>query len=136
MPKINSNQIKKNTGIKFFDGFTKVLLAVMITILVFIFISAKYMASHHMTVGATDDAVNNLASAVSHTAHHPFIQLTGDAQLGAFSVANFFAGLIVGHHWEKLFGKSKSKKESEQKETNEENKDVIEDTEQHKDVME
>jgi cobalt/nickel transport protein len=30
--------------------------------------------------------------------------LPGDAELSAFSVANFFAGLIVGYHWLRLFG--------------------------------
>ena len=60
-----------------------------------------------MEAGGTDDAVNNMASQVTKIQHHPFIELPGDAQVGAFSVANFFAGLIVGHHWEKLFGKSK-----------------------------
>ena len=99
--------------VKWFDSFTKMMLTVMITILIFIFISGKYMDSHKMEAGGTDDAVNNLASVVTKVAHHPFIDLPGDAQVGAFSVANFFAGLVVGHHWEKLFGDKKKKEEED-----------------------
>jgi cobalt/nickel transport protein len=36
--------------------------------------------------------------------HHPFVELPGDSELSAFSVANFFAGMIVGYHWVRLFG--------------------------------
>jgi len=90
---------------KFFDSYTRVLLSVMFVMLLFIFGAGKYMTSHAMEAGGTDDLVNNLATVVSKGEHHPFAELPGDAQLGAFSVANFFAGLIVGHHWEKIFGK-------------------------------
>lgn len=110
MNSIAKNQKSSNSNIKWFDGYTKTLLAVMFVILLFIFASGKYMDSHKMAAGGTDDKVNNLASDVTKIEHHPFIELPGDAQVGAFSVANFFAGLIVGHHWEKLFGESALKK--------------------------
>ena len=101
-----SNQQTSGQPVKWFDSFTKIMLAIMFVILLFIFSAGKYMASHNMEAGGTDDAVNNLATDVTKGEHHPFAELPGDAQVGAFSVANFFAGLIVGHHWEKLFGKS------------------------------
>lgn len=85
---------------KFLDKFTKIMLAIMICILIFIFGAGKYMDSHKMEAGGTDDKVNNLTA----KAHHPFIELPGDAEVGAFSVANFFAGIVIGHNWEKLFG--------------------------------
>ncbi len=89
----------------FFDGFTKVALSIMIVILLGIYASGAYMSSHKMTGIGTDDVVNNLATATkAHGEHHPFVELPGDAELSAFSVANFFAGLIVGYHWLKLFG--------------------------------
>jgi len=97
---------KNSSQIKFFDKFTKTLFAIMIVILVFIFVAGKYMDSHKMAAGGTDDKVNNLATVASSKQHHPFIELPGDAELGAFSVANFFAGLILGHSWEKIFGKT------------------------------
>jgi len=96
------------TNVNLFDGFTKWMLAVMILILAIIFGSAKYMASHNMEAGGTDDAVNDLATNVTKLEHHPFIELPGDAEVGAFSVANFFAGLIVGHYWQRLFGKKEN----------------------------
>lgn len=100
---------------RFFDSFTKWMLSIMIIIELAIFASASYMSAHKMMGGGTDDAVNNLATATKgHGEHHPFIELPGDAELGAFSVANFFAGLIVGYHWLKLFGtkpQSDTKKE-------------------------
>jgi cobalt/nickel transport protein len=99
---------KKDTSIKFIDGFTKAILAVMLILLIAIFGAGKYMDSHHMEAGGTDDKVNTMSS----KNHHPFVELPGDAEVGAFSVANFCAGLIVGHHWEKMFGKSKSNKKS------------------------
>lgn len=89
---------------QFFDGFTRTMLATMFVILLAIFISGNYMSAHKMAGGGTDDKVNNLAAAAAHSQHHPFVQLPGDAELGAFSVANFFAGLIVGYHWLRLFG--------------------------------
>ena len=101
-----------NTEMKWFDSYTKVMLSVMFVILLFIFGSGKYMASHNMEAAGTDELENNLATKVTQGEHHPFAELPGDAQIGAFSVANFFAGLIVGHHWEKLFGKPKDEEQS------------------------
>ncbi|MHB1464670.1 MAG: hypothetical protein ACYCXU_06110 [Thermoleophilia bacterium] len=86
-----------------FDPFTKTMLAIMLVLLLFIFAAAKYMDSHHMEASGTDDFVNNMATQVSNEQHHPFIYLPGDAQVGAFSVANLFVGLIIGHSWQKLF---------------------------------
>ena len=83
-------------SVQWFDGFTKVVLSVMFVLLLFIFLSGKYMDSHRMAAGGTDDAVNSMASRVSGTRHHPFIELPGDAEVGAFSVANFCAGLACG----------------------------------------
>lgn len=91
-------------NIRFFDGFTRTMLAVMFVILLAIFASGKYMSSHQMKGAGTDDFVNDLAATTAQGEHHPFIELPGDAEVGAFSVANFFAGLIVGYHWLKLFG--------------------------------
>jgi len=89
---------------RFFDGFTRMMLAVLFFLLLVVFASGKYMSAHKMKGVGTDDNVNNLASVAARTEHHPFIELPGDAELGAFSVANFFCGLIVGYHWLKLFG--------------------------------
>ena len=88
-----------------FDPFTSWMLIIMFVILAAIFIVAKYMGMHEMTGGGTDDAVNALASQAANVKSHPFIELPGDAELGAFTVAAFFAGMIVGHNWKKLFEK-------------------------------
>ena len=66
---------------------------------------AKYMDMHEMAGGGTDDAVNAMASIGGPGKSHPFIELPGDAEVGAFSVANFFSGMIVGHNWKRLFEK-------------------------------
>jgi cobalt/nickel transport protein len=92
---------------RFFDGFTRAMLITMVLLLMGIFASASYMSQHKMAATGTDDKVNNLATVATHGEHHPFIELPGDAQLGAFSVANFFAGIIVGYQWLRLFGKAK-----------------------------
>ena len=107
---IDKERKASNSNIELFDRYTKTLLTVMFVILLFIFVSGKYMDSHKMDAVGTDNSVNNMASQVTKIEHHPFIKLPGDAEVGAFSVANFFAGLIVGHHWEKLFGESALKK--------------------------
>ena len=95
---------------RFFDGFTRAMLGAMVVVLLAIFASASYMSHHKMEAGGTDDVVNTLATTVTHGEHHPFIELPGDAQVGAFSVANFFAGIIVGYHWLRLFGKPRATK--------------------------
>jgi cobalt/nickel transport protein len=90
---------------RFFDGFTKVMLAIMIVMELAIFASASYMSHHKLTGIGTDDVVNNLATATKvNGEHHPFVELPGDSEISAFSVANFFAGLIVGYNWLRLFG--------------------------------
>jgi cobalt/nickel transport protein len=100
----------------FFDGFTKTMLAILIVLELAIFASATYMTHHKMTGGGTDDFVNNLASATKvNGEHHPFVELPGDSELSAFSVANFFAGVIVGYNWLRLFG---AKPQSGRKEEN------------------
>lgn len=103
--------LSKKSNIKWLDNYTKVLLSVMIVILMFIFAAGKYMDSHKMAAGGTDDKVNNMAQEVTQKEHHPFIELPGDAEVGAFSVANFFAGLIIGHYFEQIFNNSKEKNE-------------------------
>jgi cobalt/nickel transport protein len=90
-----------------FDPFTRWMLIIMFAILFAIFAAAKYMDMHGMQGGGTDDTVNAMASHAACVTAHPFINLPGDAQIGAFSVANFFAGMIVGHSWKKLFEKEK-----------------------------
>jgi cobalt/nickel transport protein len=107
---MNSTSKDNNYTSKFLDGFTKVILTVMFIILIFIFISARYMYDHNMEASGTDDKVNTMATNISKTKSHPFIELPGDAEIGAFSVTSFCSGLIVGHHWEKLFSKSNSKR--------------------------
>ncbi|OAT85200.1 hypothetical protein [Desulfotomaculum copahuensis] len=99
---------------EWFDPFTRYMLITMFVLLALIFGAAKYMDMHKMEGGGTDDTVNAMASQVVHHQSHPFIDLPGDAQVGAFSVANFFAGLIVGHNWRKLF---ELKDETEEKKT-------------------
>jgi cobalt/nickel transport protein len=90
---------------RFFDGFTKVMLAILIVMELAIFASASYMSHHKLTGIGTDDVVNNLATATKvNGEHHPFVELPGDSELSAFSVANFFAGVIVGYNWLRLFG--------------------------------
>jgi len=90
---------------RFFDGFTRVMLAIMIVMELAIFASATYMSHHKLTGTGTDDIVNNLATATKvNGEHHPFVELPGDSELSAFSVANFFAGVIVGYNWLRLFG--------------------------------
>lgn len=112
---------ERNTGradasYRFFDGFTRTMLGTMFVLLVGIFISGNYMSAHKLTGAGTDDKVNNLAAATIHGSHHPFVNLPGDAELGAFSVANFFAGLIVGYHWVRLFGTKEAPPRPEKKE--------------------
>ncbi|HBF38472.1 MAG TPA: hypothetical protein DDW50_14280 [Firmicutes bacterium] len=89
--------------VQWFDPFTRTMLIVGLAILICIFGSAYYMDIHKMAAGGTDDRVNDLAATSVHVQHHPFVELPGDAEVSAFSVANFFAGLIVGHNWRKLF---------------------------------
>jgi cobalt/nickel transport protein len=91
--------------VPFFDSFTRNVLIVGFVLLLAIFGSAYYMDLHKMEAGGTDDVVNNMGATAMHVTHHPLVDLPGDAQVGAFSVANFMAGLIVGHSWHKLFEK-------------------------------
>ncbi|MDA8156203.1 MAG: hypothetical protein M0Z52_07085 [Actinomycetota bacterium] len=101
----DKNGVAESTA--WFDPFTRWMLIIMLAVLAMIFIAAKYMDLHGMPAGGTDDAVNAMASHAAHASAHPFVNLPGDAQVGAFSIANFFAGLIVGHNWQKLFGRKK-----------------------------
>jgi len=101
--KAGENVVQVNTP--WFDPFTRWMLIIMFVLLALIFGAAKYMDMHQMQGGGTDDAVNAMASSAAHVQSHPFINLPGDAQVGAFSVANFFVGMIVGHSWKKLFEK-------------------------------
>lgn len=101
---MSESKSEELVNVPWFDPFTRWMLIIMFVVLIAIFISAKYMDMHHMMAGGTDDVVNALASHAARAKSHPFIELPGDAQVGAFSVANFFVGLIVGHNWKKLFG--------------------------------
>ena len=100
---MRSSEENTSKTVAWFDPFTRWMLYIMFLLLGAIFIAAKYMNMHHMAGGGTDDLVNSMASTVAHAKSHPFIELPGDAELGAFSVANFFAGMIVGHNWKRLF---------------------------------
>ena len=89
--------------VQWFDPFTRTMLIVGLILLLCIFGSAYYMNIHKMAAGGTDDKVNDLASQTVHVKHHPLVDLPGDAEVSAFSIGNFFAGLIIGHNWRKLF---------------------------------
>jgi cobalt/nickel transport protein len=91
--------------VEFFDRFTKTMLFVMLGLLLVIFASAKFMSYEHMTGTGTDDKVNALAESAAHKTGHPFVELPGDSQVAAFSVANFFVGIILGYSVHKLFVK-------------------------------
>lgn len=102
----------EKASVPFFDGFTKAILAAMFVILLGIFISGWYMSINKMEGAGTDDVVNKMASKTAGSESHPFIELPGDAEVGAFSIANFFVGMIVGHYWTVLFGKNARKDEA------------------------
>lgn len=92
-------------NISWFDPFTRWMLITMFVLLTLIFMTSKYMSMHEMKGAGTDDIVNDMAAEAVKQKHHPVVELPGDAEVGAFSVANFFAGMIVGHNWKKLFKK-------------------------------
>ncbi len=96
--------------VQWFDPFTRNVLITGLVLLFLIFCSAFYMDTHKMEAGGTDDLVNNMAAQTTHVEHHPLIELPGDAEVSAFSVANFFAGLVVGYNWRKLFGETGQEK--------------------------
>jgi len=89
----------------FFDRFTKTMLIVGLGLMLVIFVSAKIMVHDHATGTGTDDTVNSLGSTASGHTAHPFVELPGDAQVAAFSIANFFVGIILGYSVQKLFVK-------------------------------
>lgn len=103
MTALTTSDENTQKSVPWFDPFTRCMLMIMFFILAAIFIAAKYMNMHNMAGGGTDDLVNAMASVAAHAKSHPFIELPGDAELGAFSVANFFSGMIVGHNWKRLF---------------------------------
>ena len=105
----NKEHSGSEASVKFFDGFTRAMLIIMVVVLAIVFASAKYMSSHKMEGTGTDDKVNDAATSVTKGEHHPFVDLPGDTEVSAFSIANFFAGLIVGYHWQKLFSKKNAK---------------------------
>lgn len=88
---------------QFFDRFTKIMLITMFALLLFIFTSAKIMTHYHMEGGGTDDKVNSLGSTAAGRTAHPFLELPGDTQVAAFSIANFFVGIILGYSVQRLF---------------------------------
>jgi cobalt/nickel transport protein len=93
--------------IQWFDTFTRNMLITGFILLSLIFASAFYMDRHKMDAGGTDDLVNNMASKTVQVEHHPLVELPGDAEVSAFSVGNFFAALIIGYNWRKLFYETK-----------------------------
>lgn len=100
--------MKHKEKIQWFDTFTRNMLITGFILLLLIFASALYMDRHKMEAGGTDDLVNNMAAATVQVEHHPLVELPGDVEVSAFSVANLFAGLIVGYNWRKLFYETKS----------------------------
>jgi cobalt/nickel transport protein len=87
----------------FVDPFVKACLISALVLLIAIFCSAYYMDVHKMTAEGTDDRVNDLAGQQAAAHHHPLVELPGDTQVAAFSVANVFVGLIVGYTWRKIY---------------------------------
>jgi cobalt/nickel transport protein len=94
----------------FFDRFTKIMLIVMFALLLFVFASAEIMTHYHMAGGGTDDKVNSLGSTAAGRTAHPFLELPGDTQVAAFSIANFFVGIILGYSVQRLFVKKEGMK--------------------------
>jgi len=86
------------------DKFVKTVAIVTITMLAIIFVNT-YIGVHYMghEYSGVDDVVETTAIE-GHTKNpHPLLELPGDAEVGAFTVAALGTGIIIGFLWRKLF---------------------------------
>ncbi len=70
---MNSHEKSLNGGeenTRFFDGFTKTMLTIMMCLLLAIFASGKYMSAHKMHGTGTADIVKDLGLTVTKDKHH------------------------------------------------------------------
>jgi len=88
------------------DNFVKSVAIVTVTLLTVIFIST-YIGVNFL--GSKFEGIDDVVERIAVEEHkhiknpHPVMELPGDAEVGAFTVASLGVGMIIGFLWRKLF---------------------------------
>lgn len=86
------------------DRFTKGIAGVTLALLMVIFVNAYIGARTGKDLGGLDDKVESLALGQHQREARPVLELPGDSEVGAFTVAALGTGMFIGYTWRKLFG--------------------------------
>jgi len=99
------------------DSFVRNVAIVTVVLLGMIFINT-YIGSQFLgnEFSAVDDIVETAAiqGQSLHKDPHPVLELPGDAEVGAFTVASLGAGIIIGFLWHKLLYNEEKVKNKEE----------------------
>ena len=87
------------------DGFVKGVIGVTLALLAFVFVNAYIGSRTGRDLGGLDDRIETMAVAGRALQPHPVLELPGDSEVGAFTIAAFGMGMVVGYTWRKLFAR-------------------------------
>ncbi|MBI3946174.1 MAG: hypothetical protein HY321_09670 [Armatimonadetes bacterium] len=85
------------------DRFVKGVAGVTFALLMVIFVNAYIGARAGHDLGGLDDRVETIAIGTRKLEPRPVLELPGDSEVGAFTVAALGMGMIIGYTWRKLF---------------------------------
>lgn len=86
------------------DSFVRNVAFVTLGLLVLLFLNTYIGVKLGNELGGVDDAVESMAIDGHDKEAHPFMELPGDTEVGAFTIAALGMGMVIGYLWRKLFG--------------------------------
>ncbi len=91
------------------DAFVRKTAGITLALLAFIFLNAYVGARTGKDLGGLDDRIETMAVRGHAVEPRPVLELPGDSEVGAFTVAALGVGMIIGYSWRKLFGEAAEK---------------------------
>ncbi len=88
------------------DTFVKRVALVTLVLLAIIFANAFIGVRLGKDLGGLDDRVETMAVEQHRLEPRPVLELPGDSEVGAFTVAALGMGMIIGYSWRKMFGEA------------------------------
>ncbi|HIE26310.1 TPA: hypothetical protein EYP66_03385 [Candidatus Poribacteria bacterium] len=85
------------------DRFVRNVAIVTLGLLALIFINTYIGAKLGNELGGVDDVVETIAVEGHDKEPRPVLELPGDTEVGAFTIASLGVGLIIGYTWRKIF---------------------------------
>lgn len=85
------------------DPFVRNVALITLGMLALLFINTYIGVRLGNELGGVDDVIESMAINGLNKQARPFMELPGDTEVGAFTIAALGMGMVIGYLWRKLF---------------------------------